>query len=125
MRLNGKEKMKHVLVVDDEQCIADTLAAILNHAGYKATAAYDAQVALSMCDACPPDLVISDVVMPGMNGIEMAIQIKQRFPACQILLFSGMAATADLLEEARRRGYHFELLAKPVHPADLLEKVAI
>lgn len=117
--------MKHVLVVDDEQCIADTLAAILNHAGYRAAAAYDAQIALAMCETSPPDLVISDVVMPGMNGIEMAIQIRQRFPTCQILLFSGMAATADLLEEARSQGYHFELLAKPVHPADLLEKVAV
>ena len=116
--------MKHIFVVDDEQCIADTLAAILNHAGYRASPAYDAQMALSLCETSLPDLVISDVVMPGINGIEMAIQIKQRYPSCQILLFSGLAATADLLEKARCQGYHFELLAKPVHPADLLEKVA-
>ena len=60
--------------------------------------------------------------MPGMNGIEMAIQIRQRYPACKVLLFSGQAATADLLEEARQSGYDFELLAKPVHPTELLAK---
>ena len=62
--------------------------------------------------------------MPGMTGIEMAMVIKQRYPVCNVLLFSGQAMTSDLLEEARRSGYDFELLGKPVHPKDLLARLA-
>jgi CheY-like chemotaxis protein len=115
--------MKRILVVDDEQCIADTLSAILRNVGYEATAVYDGHSALAECESAPPDLVISDVMMPGGNGIEMAIEIRRRYPECKILLFSGVAASADLLEAARLRGYDFELLAKPVHPKDLLAKL--
>jgi len=71
-----------------------------------------------------PELVISDVMMPGMNGVEMAVLIRDRHPACKILLFSGQAATPELLEGVRRRGYDFELLAKPVHPKELLARAA-
>ncbi len=119
-----RPKMKRVLVVDDEPCIADSLSAILRHCGYQASAVYDAASALVLCQSCPPDLVISDVAMPRMNGIQMAIYIRQHYPNCKILLFSGTATTTDLLEDARRQGYSFELLAKPVHPSDLLAKLA-
>ena len=112
-----------ILVVDDEERIADTLVLILQTKDFSAEAAYDASSALEICSKRTPDLVISDVVMPGMNGIEMAVIIRSHFPGCRILLFSGQAATADMLEEARGRGHQFELLAKPVHPEKLLEKV--
>jgi CheY-like chemotaxis protein len=119
-----KTAVKRVLVVDDECCIADTLTAIFRSAGYEAVASYDGLSALDQCESFQPDLVVTDVVMPGMNGIEMAILMKQRHPSCKVLLFSGQAATADLLEEARRSGHDFELLAKPVHPSELLAKLA-
>jgi len=115
---------KRVFVVDDEECIADTLVIILRQSGYEATAFYDAESALEGIEAVLPELVISDVVMPGMNGVEMAVQIKERHPECKILLFSGNAAMADMLAFARRQGHDFELLTKPVHPADLLAKLA-
>jgi CheY-like chemotaxis protein len=70
-----------------------------------------------------PDLLISDVVMPGLTGIDLAIQVQQHCPGCKILLFSGQAATGHLLESVRDRGYNFQLLSKPVHPADLLAKI--
>ena len=115
---------KRVLVVDDEPCIADTLAAILRQSNYDAVACYDGSSALATCHAAPPALIISDVVMPGMTGIDLAIQVRQQYPDCKILLFSGMATTADLLEEARGQGYDFELIAKPINPKDLLAKMA-
>jgi DNA-binding NtrC family response regulator len=114
---------KRVLAVDDEKCIADTLAAILNNYGYEAVPFYDAESALAECEVRIPDLVISDVVMPGMNGVDMAVVIKQRHPSCKILLFSGQSTTANILEEGRTRGYDFELLSKPIHPTDLLAKL--
>jgi len=63
--------------------------------------------------------------MPGMNGIELAMVIKQLFPACKILLLSELAASADFLQEARTSGYDFELLRKPVDRAELLAKLAM
>jgi CheY-like chemotaxis protein len=103
--------------------IADTLAIILNQNGFEASAVYTGTAAVDRARAGRLDLVISDVIMPDMNGIEAAIQIRQILPSCKILLFSGQAATADLLEKARAQGHEFEILAKPVHPQDLLARL--
>lgn len=119
---NNKPKPK-VLVVDDERVIADTLAIILNQHGFEASAVYTGTGAVERARTVHPDLIISDVIMPDMNGIEAAIHIRGFLPECKILLFSGQAATADLLESARAQGHEFEILAKPVHPQDLLAKL--
>lgn len=112
-----------VLVADDEQVIANTLAIILNQAGFDARAVYSGEKAIDALDTFQPDMLISDVIMTGMTGIEAAIQTRAKLPSCKILLFSGQAATADLLERARAQGHEFEILAKPVHPTDLLAKL--
>src|SRR5271154_3133204 len=112
-----------VLVADDEQVIANTLAIILNQAGFEARAVYSGEKAIESLDSFQPDMLISDVIMTGMTGIEAAIATRQKMPNCKILLFSGQAATADLLEKARAEGHEFEILAKPVHPTDLLAKL--
>jgi CheY-like chemotaxis protein len=112
-----------VLVADDEQVIANTLAIILNQAGFEAKAVYSGEKAVESLDSFQPDMLISDVIMTGMTGIEAAIATRQKMPNCKILLFSGQAATADLLEKARSEGHEFEILAKPVHPTDLLAKL--
>ena len=112
-----------VLVADDEQVIANTLAIILNQAGFEARAVYSGEKAIETLDSYQPDMLISDVIMTGMTGIEAAIATRERLPNCKILLFSGQAATADLLDKARAQGHEFEILAKPVHPTDLLAKL--
>jgi CheY-like chemotaxis protein len=113
-----------VLIVDDERVIADTLSMILNTSGFTTMTAYDAESALELAHATQPDLMISDVMMPGMNGVDLAITMTRTFPTCKVLLFSGQAATADLLDQARLSGNHFTLLTKPVHPKDLLRRVS-
>jgi DNA-binding response OmpR family regulator len=113
-----------VLVVDDESAIADTLSEILSRSGYAALTAYDANDALEMALLTPPELLLTDVVLPGMSGIELAITIKRIFPDCKILLFSGQASTLDLLASAKNDGHQFTLLTKPVHPDELLTRVA-
>jgi CheY-like chemotaxis protein len=119
-----KRPRPKVLVVDDERVIADTLAMILNKHGYDAFPVYTGTAAVERARSVRPDLIISDVIMPGeLNGIEAAINIRAFLPSCKILLFSGQAATADLLESARAQGHEFEILAKPVHPTDLLAKL--
>jgi CheY-like chemotaxis protein len=60
------------------------------------------------------------VIMPEMSGIDLAIAVKESCSDCKVLLFSGQAATADLLLAAKRSGHEFQLLTKPVHPTDLL-----
>ncbi len=117
-------QMRSVLIVDDEKNIADTVALILRGAGYAARAAYDGSVALSMTRDRPPDLILTDVLMPGMNGIDLAIAALREFPSCHVLLCSGQAASADMLEDARSHGHHFEVLPKPIEPDDLLKKIS-
>jgi CheY-like chemotaxis protein len=112
-----------VLVVDDERVIADTLAMILNQSGFQAQPIYSGEGAVELASTFEPDMLISDVIMADLNGIDAAIRIRELLPKIKILLFSGQAATADLLDNARKQGYEFEILAKPVHPQDLLNKL--
>ncbi len=112
-----------VLIVDDEKVIADTLSIIISKSGFDTMKAYDAATALELAEVTSPDLLISDVVMPGMTGVELAITMSHIFPECKVLLFSGQAATMDLLAEARESGYDFTTLTKPVHPTDMLRRV--
>jgi DNA-binding NtrC family response regulator len=117
-------KPLRVFVVDDEDVIASTLAMILRfQGGFHARSFTNPLEALQAAKLDAPDLLISDVVMPELSGIDLAIQLRESCPGCKVLLFSGQAASTQLLESARQAGYHFEILMKPVHPADLLAKI--
>jgi DNA-binding response OmpR family regulator len=112
-----------VLVADDERVIADSLVMILNQSGFEARAVYSGEQAVEQAVNFQPEMLITDVIMAGMSGIDAAIQIRALIPHIKILLFSGQAATADLLEVARAQGYEFDILSKPVHPQDLLARL--
>lgn len=114
---------KRVFVVDDEKNVADRLTFILRRSGHEASVFYDAESALHQLEFRCPHLVVSDVVMPGMNGVELAILIKQRYPECKVLLCSGQALNVNILAMVDNRRYRFECLAKPIHPVDLLVTV--
>lgn len=115
---------RRILIVDDEVAIADTLALIFRTQHYDARVAYSAEQAIEVISEWRPDLAIIDVMLPGMNGIDLAIVTKANYGGCQVILFSGHSNTALLLEEAGRKGHQFEVLAKPVHPALMLERAA-
>jgi CheY-like chemotaxis protein len=119
----SSNSVPRVFVVDDEPVIASTLAAILKLHGYSATSFTSPVEALAAARSIAPDLLISDVAMAGISGIDLAIQMRAQYPTCKILLFSGQAATMDLLEDARVQGHDFDLLLKPVPPPDLLFEV--
>jgi CheY-like chemotaxis protein len=110
-----------VLVVDDEALIADTIVQILNRNGFIAEAAYGGKDAIEAARRITPELILSDVLMPVIDGVEAAIQIRGFLPETRIVLFSGQAATAKILARARTRGHDFELLAKPIHPTQLIK----
>jgi len=110
-----------ILVVDDEPLIADTIVQILNRSGFIAEAAYGGREAIDAARRINPELILSDVLMPHVDGVEAAITIQKFLPETRIVLFSGQAATVEILARARTRGYHFELLAKPLHPTQLIK----
>ena len=112
-----------VFVVDDEFIIASTLATILQRNGFDAVFFTEPLAVLPAAREQAPDLLIADVMMPGLSGIDLAIALKQECPDCKVLLFSGQAATANLLEAARLKGHDFELLSKPIHPTEFLKKI--
>jgi DNA-binding response OmpR family regulator len=113
-----------VLVIDDETPVADTWVLILQQAGYDAAAAYSDPTALELVESFRPHVVVSDVVMPGMSGVEVCAQIQAQYPKCLVLLFSGPTTTNELLENAHTRGYTWEVLAKPVDPGEILTRLA-
>lgn len=112
-----------VFVVDDMPVIASTLAAILERFGFDATPFTEPLKALQAAQSTPLDLQISDVDMPRLSGVELAIQVKKRHPKCAVLLLSGQVAAIERVEAARAAGQGFELLTKPVHPECLLAKI--
>lgn len=112
-----------MLVADDELGVANTLKEILTQAGFQTMAVYGGQAAVKIALEWRPNLLLTDVMMPDLNGIEAAIQIAQRLPACRILLLSGHGVVQDLATEARERGYSFPVLLKPIHPLELIETI--
>ena len=119
----GKTGKRTVLVVDDERLIADTLVEILESSGFQAVAAYNGQSAMKALEENCPDYVVTDVIMPDVNGIEVAKYATDMCSSTRVLVLSGQAATADLLSAARKLGYTFELLPKPLRPETLIAKL--
>ena len=107
-------------MIDDESVVADTLGFVLNLSGFEAVAAYSGAHALELAQHIPCDHQVTDVMMEHMNGIEAAIRIRAALPNCTVLLLSVDARTAELLDEAANQGHLFEILAKPVHPTEVL-----
>ena len=113
-----------VVIADDERLIADTLGLILRHSGYDCEVAYSGNAALQRSISFQPALLISDVMMGDMNGVELAMRVRDALPGCAILLLSGQAGASDLIQQARAQGHNFDMLRKPVHPDELLAEVA-
>ncbi|HTB95493.1 MAG TPA: response regulator [Terracidiphilus sp.] len=113
---------KRVMIVDDEKLIADTLVLIFEQNGYEARSAYSAEEALQLIGEWHPDLAILDIILPQMNGVDLAILLKAEAPQCRVVLISGHVITDTLLHQAARDGHNFQVYPKPTPPADLLAK---
>ncbi len=113
-----------VLIVDDESAVADSLALVFSTQGYEARVAYSAEQAAEIIGQWEPRLVVLDVVLPGMNGIDFAIQLKTSCPSCHVLLSSGQQTASALVQAALEKGHDFTILAKPVHPTFFLDEAA-
>jgi DNA-binding response OmpR family regulator len=112
-----------VIIVEPEPAVAFTVKDILDASGFAAKAFTDPVQGLQAVLSENPRVVIAAVLMPQINGIELAIQAKAKCPDCKILLWSALPEAAALNDEARARGYSFEILPKPLHPTELLHKI--
>jgi len=112
-----------ILVVDDERLITDTICAILNENGFKAFGAYSGPEALEAAHEMRPEIVLSDVLMPRMSGVDLGIQLRNLYPEMKVVLLSGQAATSGMIQRAEADGHRFALIPKPIHPDELIARL--
>ncbi len=110
-----------ILLVEDEPTIRALAGRILRRAGNDVTSAASPAEALALPETARPDLLVTDVLLPEMDGIELHRRLSERWPGLRVLLMSGFPGGNARIEEAIARGEHF--LQKPFGPSDLLEKV--
>ena len=115
---------KRILIVDDEIVIADSLAKIFSNNGYEAKAAYSVDGAIEAVSEWTPHLAIIDIRLKEVNGVDFAVQLREKFPSCEVALFTGLSDLTSLLEKARDAGQSFDVIHKPISPRDILEVVA-
>lgn len=120
---NPFESHPSIFVVDDELEIASMLTVVLQMNLFNAVSFSDPEAALESARKSVPDYLISDIVMPGMSGVELAIAVRRDVPTCKILLFSGHVDAAELIDRARALGHEFALVQKPIHPTKLVEAI--
>ena len=111
----SRERFK-VVVVDDERAIADKFCEKLRALGYEAYSAYDGESALMLCRSQRPGAVVSDLCMPGINGFELAVVVRERLPGCKVVLLSNSCSMA-IVDQARR--HDFDLFEKTIEPMEL------
>lgn len=117
------ERPARLLVVEDDDDIRALFSATLHRAGYQPRVASSGQQALEQADELVPDLVISDVSMPGLSGLDVCRVLKSqpRTAATVVLLISALSTEQD--REAGLQAGADDYLTKPIRPAVLLERV--
>jgi len=103
-----------ILVVDDVDTIARVYARFLERLGYEVRIAFNGDEALNVWETFKPDLVISDIRMPKMSGFELANELRKKNPRQKIVLMTGYADEAEVLEQQKSHGFPFF-----TKPADL------
>jgi len=113
-----------ILIVDDELDMLQFLSARLIHKGYEVTTARNGWEALEVLDRQGVDIVITDVRMPGMSGIDLLRQIRERKPEIEVIVLTGHGSMQDAIKALRESG-GFDYLLKPLKDPAQLEKVIL
>lgn len=111
-----------VVIADDERIIADTLAMILNTQGFYAVPAYSGEKAVALARTLKPDVLITDMLMGDLSGVDAALEILEMLPTCRVLFITAQTTMPDT-EIFRIQGRDFEVLQKPFRPEDLLRQL--
>lgn len=112
-----------VLVVDDEQLVRDLLVQFLSLRGYRALGVKDGHEALSMVEQAPPDLILLDLLMPGMDGVEVLRQLRHREYRGGVIIITG-SHNEESLDEAWSMGPQ-EVIGKPIDLERLLMSIQL
>lgn len=113
--------MAHILLAEDDSSMRQFLKLALEKAGHRVDALSDGLAALAALDTVEqPDLLLTDIVMPGMDGIELAQQAIRKAPALKVMFITGFAAVAM---EAQQNLGPAKVLSKPFHLNDLVRQV--
>lgn len=103
--------------------ISDSLVEILTMFGFDASCRYSGSQAIDRADTVALDVLVTDVVMNEMTGIEAAIEICKVLPNCKVLFMSGNNRTLEMLKAALEQGHDFDISAKAVHPSVTLDRL--
>jgi len=115
--------MKRILVVDDERLTADTLGIIFRKQGFDARVTYSVEAALAIAKDFDPELLLCDITMPGLTGIDLMSAISRELPQCRILVLTGYYANLrSVREQIRKMPQPATILTKPCRPEDLLRE---
>jgi DNA-binding NtrC family response regulator len=106
-----------ILVIDDDPDVRDYLEAVVSRWGYSASGVGAAEHAFRHLDEIPPDLILLDLLLPGMNGVEALHRFKQRLPDVPVVMVSGHGPAREIAE--CMRGGASDFLRKPVEPDQL------
>jgi len=107
-----------ILIVDDDEALRESLALVLAAESYEVLAAADGEAALALLEKGPADVVLCDLRMPGVDGLELLPQLARRLPGATLILMSAHGGP-DLAIEAMQRGA-YDYLAKPFAPSEAL-----
>lgn len=118
-----KEKNLKVLLVDDEEAFVDTLANRLKLRDMNVETVYNGEQALSAVENKEPDVMILDLKMPGIHGMEVLRKIRKAYPKIQVIILTGHGTEKDE-EEAKRLG-GFDFLKKPTDIETLIGKIKV
>ena len=114
--------MKHILIIEDDKLISSLLSFRLKKEGFSISLAEDGQEGINMFDAVNPDLVITDVLIPYKNGIEVVAHAKNKRPNCPVIVLSCMGEEEDTVIKAFEMGAS-DFMPKPFHPNELAFRV--
>src|SRR3990172_36952 len=121
IRHNLINYMNPICIVDDESSITSTVASILKDEGYQAITFPDAESLWQKLDTLEPSLVLLDVWLPGLDGMQLLKRLHDRFPLLPVIMMSGHAGIEAAVAAIKAGAYDF--LEKPLHLEVLLDKV--
>jgi DNA-binding NtrC family response regulator len=120
---NPFQEQPRIFVVDDEEEIAKMFAVVLQMNMFNAIAYTNPVEALEAAKAEPPEYLLTDIGMPEMDGVELAIAVRAAAPECRLLIFSGQVDAEEKINRANEQGHNFVLVQKPIHPTKMVELI--
>jgi two-component system chemotaxis response regulator CheY len=124
---NGSDNVRsaggHLILVEDDPAVRGVLALLLRSDGWRVLEAADGRAGLGLVRSMRADVVVTDLRMPGMSGLELAREVVESPGIEKVPVVAITSDTSDLRAVAERSGWFASVLSKPLAPADLLEAV--